>query len=241
MVIARSGPSKTSVISSLSKVARPRVYRNLSKLENLGLVERIIENPIKYRGIPFEKGLLLLLETKTEQFKEIRAETRALLHVPNADEKNNRKEFPHFVLIPKGRTVIDRINTAIEKTQQSMDLVLSWKRFSRGIASTLAESMENAWARNVKVRFILEQPSENKTAKQLIQYCRENPCCQIRFIHNHPETVFGIYDKKQLFLIVFSKTDLPSSPALYSTNHSLIALAKDYFELLWNETTESLH
>ena len=207
MVIARSGPSKTSVISSLSKVARPRVYRNLSKLENLGLVERIIENPIKYRGIPFEKGLLLLLETKTEQFKEIRAETRALLHVPNADEKNNRKEFPHFVLIPKGRTVIDRINTAIEKTQQSMDLVLSWKRFSRGIASTFAESMENAWARNVKVRFILEQPLVNKTVKQLIQFCKEKSCAQVRFIHGCPSTVFGIYDNKEIFIIVFSKED----------------------------------
>jgi len=73
-------------------------------------------------------------------------------------------ETPQFVLIPKGKAVIERTNTAIEKAQLSIDLLLSWKRFSRGIVSTFAESMEAAWAKNVKIRFITESPLESKTA-----------------------------------------------------------------------------
>ena len=241
LALVKFGSSKTLQLSELSKIARPQIYRSLSKLENLGLVERLIEKPVRYRATSLEKGLTLLLETKEKQFKKTRAETHALIKRTKISEINTQKEIPRFILIPHGRTIIDRINTSINKANLSINLVLSWKRFSQGIASIFSESMEHAWARKVKVRFIIEKPLENRTVNQMVEYCRKNSCCQLRFIPKYPNTVFGIYDKKELFVIVFSKTDLPSSPALWSNNNSLIALATDYFECLWNKATESLH
>lgn len=243
LALVETGPSKIAAISKASKVARPDVYSTLSKLQQQGLVEKIIKKPLTYRAIPIDEGLSRLLETKTSQYEKVRAETRLLLDLAKKEKKNKKQniENPQFVLIPKGRSVIDRINAAIEKAQLSIDLVLSWKRFSVGMASTFAESMENAWARNVKVRFILEQPLVNKTVKQLIQFCKEKSCAQVRFIHGCPSTVFGIYDNKEVFIIVFSKEDLTGSAALWSTNRSLIALAQDYFEILWFTSKENLH
>jgi len=241
LALAESGGSKVSAIAKNSKVARPDIYRTLSKLQELGLVEKIIETPVEYRAVPMNEGLSLLLETKTEQYAKVRAETRMLLHTAKTEKPDKKKqiETPQFVLIPQGKTVIERIRTAIEKAQLSIDLVLSWKRFSRGMVSAFAESMEIAWAKNLKVRFIIESPLESKTAEQLIRFCREKPSCQIRFIPNHPRTVLGIYDSKEIFIIAFSKTDLPGSPALWSKNPSLIALADDYFEKLWLTAMES--
>jgi sugar-specific transcriptional regulator TrmB len=184
-----------------------------------------------------------LLETKREQYEKAKAATQILLDIAKRKKPNsaNQLKAPLFVLIPKGRTVIERINTAIAQAQISIDLVLSWKRFSRGIVSTFAETMEVAWAKKVKFRFIVESPLENKTAKQLIQFCREKLGCHMRFIPNIPDTVFSVFDKREVFIIVFAKADLPSSPALWSTNRSLIALAQNYFEMLWLEAMESNH
>jgi hypothetical protein len=184
-----------------------------------------------------KEGLSILLETKTQQYEKVRAEAQILLHTAKIRKEQNIEQN-HFVLIPKGRTVINRIKTAIEKAELSIDLVLSWKRFSRGITSTFDESIEKAWAKKVKSRFIIESPLETKTGKQFIQFCREKPRCQIRFIPRHPKTVFGIYDKKEIFIVAMSKTDLPGSPALWSTNPSLIGLAEDHFELLWLEAMD---
>jgi sugar-specific transcriptional regulator TrmB len=156
-------------------------------------------------------------------------------------EKSNRKkqaETPQFVLIPKGKTLIEKIKTAIEKAEFSVDLVLSWKRFSQGIASIFAESMEIAWAKNVKIRFIIESHPQSKTGKQLIRFCREKRFCQARFIPHYPEAIFGIYDRKEIFIVLKSKTDLPGSPALWSKNPSLVGLAKDHFEILWFTSME---
>ena len=235
LTLVETSPLKIAAISKASKVARPDVYSTLSKLQNLGLVEKIIKKPLTYRAIPIDKGLSRLLETKTSQYEKVRAETRLLLDLAKKEKKNKKQniENPQFVLIPKGRSVIDRINAAIEKAQLSIDLVLSWKRFSVGIASTFAESMESAWAKKVKVRFIVESPLKSKTAKQMVQFCREKPCCQMKFIRHCPAIVMEIHDKKEVFIIANPKTDLLGSPALWTNNSSLIALAHDYFEIQW--------
>ena len=233
MALVEFGSSRISTISIVSKVARPDVYRTLSKLQQLGLVEKIIQTPVEYRATPVKEGILRLLETKTKQYEKVRAETKILLSTVKMEKpKKKQIETPQFVLIPK-RTVTERIKTSIEKAQLSIDLVLSWKRFSQGIASVFAESIETAWAKNVKIRFIIESPSESKTEKQLIQFCREKPSCQTRFTPHYPKATFGIYDKKEIYLIAKSKTDLPGSPALWSNNQSLISAMEDYFEILW--------
>jgi sugar-specific transcriptional regulator TrmB len=235
LALVESEPLTTSEVSKITSVSRPDVHRTISKLQKKGLVEKIIRKPIEYQAIPINEGLSLLLESKTRQYQKVRAEAQIWFDSPLLKKKSKKKpvESPQFVLIPKGRTVINRMKTAIESAEQSIDLVLSWKRFSRGIASTFDESIEIAWTKNVKVRFILERPPASKTGDHLVQFCREKPSCQVRFIPHYPKTVFGIYDKKEVFIIALSKTDLPGSPALWSNNPSLIGLAQDHFKILW--------
>jgi sugar-specific transcriptional regulator TrmB len=242
LALVEAGPSKILEISKVSKVSRPDVYAVLSKLQQLGLAEKIVRRPIMYRATPLKKGLSFLLEEKTSQYEKVRAETQILLNTARTKKRTIKKETesPDVVLIPKGKNVIERIKAAVENAQQNIDLVLSWKRFSRGIASTFAESIESAWAKKVRVRFIIERPVPTKTAEQLFRFCRGKPCCQIKFVPNSPETIFGVYDEKEVFIVTSSGKDLPGAPALWSTNPSLIALAENCFKSLWQTATEDI-
>ena len=239
--LARSGSLRVSTISKISKVARPDVYVILPKLQELGLVEEIIETPFKYKATPMNESLTLLLDRRREQYEKLRAETRLLLDTLKIESKKttNQLKGSEFVLIPKGRHVIERIGTAIAQAQISMRFLLSWKRFSRGMVSTFAENMETAWAKNVDQRLIIENPLKSETAAELIQLCEEKPSCQIKFIRNCPNIVLGIYDRKEVFLIVNPKTDLPDSPALWSNNTSFVTLAENYFDNLWLTATKT--
>lgn len=241
LALARSGPLRITEISRNAKVARPDVYPALEKLQKLGLVEKIIETPVKYRAISMDDGLSLLLETKTNQYQKIRAETDVLRVAVKTEKRaeSNQMENSQFVLIPEGRAVVDRIRTAIENAQQSIDIVVSWQRITRGIMESFAESREIAGAKKVTIRCISERPPENETSKQLIQYFKERTSNQIRFISYHPETVFGIYDRREISVAVVPKTDLQSSSALWSNNGALVSLAANYFEVLWREATEA--
>ena len=77
--LVESGPLRVSAISKISKVARQDIYGALLKLQQLGLVEKIIERPLKYRAVSVNEGVSLLLETKTEHYEKVRAEAQMLL------------------------------------------------------------------------------------------------------------------------------------------------------------------
>lgn len=239
LALAKVGPSRIMEISKNSKVARPDVYSALEKLNQIGLVENIIEKPRRYKATPLKKGLSVLFETKTRQYEKLKAETEILRNTIEIEKPDRRKpEISQFFLIPKGTAVIDRIRNAVENAQRSIDLVVSWKRFSVGIASIFAEAIEKAWAKKPKIRFLIENPPKNKTAREFINFCQK-PFCKTRFSLRPPETIFGVYDRKEIFIIVDPKTDLTGSPALWSNNPSLITLAEDFFEVLWLTAIEN--
>jgi sugar-specific transcriptional regulator TrmB len=238
LTLIKSGPSKVTTISQLSKVARPDLYRTLSQLQQLGLVEEIIETPLHFRAIPMDETLPILLENKTKEYYKLKAETKLLLREFKGKTPNKalQTEAPRFVLIPPRKAIINRIVENIETAQRSVDLVLSWKRFSRGITSTFAESAERAWARGVEFRFIVESPEGGRLVERVSQFCRKSPACQLRFMDSFPKTVVTIYDKKEVLIIVHPESSLSDSPALWSNDQSLVTLAQEHFDSLWTSS-----
>jgi sugar-specific transcriptional regulator TrmB len=151
------GTAKATTISKASRVPRPDVYRTLSKLSELGLVEKLISYPLRFRPVPIETGVAILLELKSKKYNELKSKSTSLIHSLN--KKNSHKNFyqeSQFVLIPSTEVLIKRLTKTIKKTQTSIDVSTSWKRFK--VASyRLAESLEKAWCRGVKGRLVMEK------------------------------------------------------------------------------------
>lgn len=240
LTLHKFGALEISKLAELAKVARPDTYRTLLKLQKLGLIEKLVKRPSKYQAIPNKDALSLLLRAKTEEYKELRKETRLLINAADIEDakKKNIKEASSFVLIPQGRRLTTTIRNAIKKTQFSLYNVLSWKRFSQGIINRFADDLEKACARNVKIRFIIEKPPKSKTTNELIEFCRKYPCLQIRFITNELNTIFAVYDQKEIIIVATSRTDFLDSPALWSNSESLVSLGLDHFEELWSRAKE---
>jgi sugar-specific transcriptional regulator TrmB len=241
LTLVKSGPLKIAPISELSKVARPDIYRTLAKLHQLGLVEKIIETPLHFGAIPMEKSIASLLDRKTTEYRRLKTHTKQLLRMFKGKEQCEvfQTDAHQFILIPPRKTIITRIREGIEEAQRSIDLVLSWKRFSFGITSAFTESVENALAKGVKFRFIVETPPKRNIGANVLQFSKKSPACQVRFFPNRPKTVLGIYDEKEIFVVVDPTTSLPDSPALWSNSQSLITIAQDYFDILWITALEN--
>lgn len=243
LALSSSAPANANTISKLARVARPDVYRTLSKLHDLGLVEEIIETPRRYKAIPIARGLTFLLNRKTQEHDILKKKTELLLRT--FEKKNTKTTIPErhskFVMIPKKERVVNRIRKAIDESQVSVDLVLSLKRFLFGITVVFAENCERALARGVQFRIIVEKPEEANAAEIVAQFCRKNPHCKIRFLPGHKRTVIGIYDSKEAFVVVHPGEGLFDSPALWSNNECLLTVAKDYFQILWLTALDTLH
>ena len=87
----------------------------------------------------------------------------------------------------------------------------------------------------------LEEPPKNRGSKLILDFSAKTRFCQVRFVPFPPNTVIGIYDKKEIFIVLNPKEDLAKSPALLSRNSSILAAMQDYFEILWITAMETPH
>ena len=221
-------------ISKLTQTARPDVYRVVRNLQEKGLVEKILKSPVQMKAVPINVGLQLLLRNKKDEYDEIKRETNQLfdsLRQIKLKDENNLKE-EKFVLVPKKEAIIAKIRQAIDEAQESVDLILSFKRFFYGTTHFM-ENLSKAWDREVKFRVILEKPKKEHHIEEALQICRKSNMCQIRFFNDHPAAGVGLYDKKSVFIVLNPREDVPSSPALWSNSRSLLAIVQDYFNVLW--------
>ena len=58
------GKASVKRISQVSGIRREEVYRLLPELEKIGLIERILGKPNKFRAIPPEKGISIHKQTE---------------------------------------------------------------------------------------------------------------------------------------------------------------------------------
>lgn len=239
--LTQTGPATAKTIAESSGTAREIVYQTMDKLKEKGLIEEILTSPKKFNASPIDKSLFTLLKSKKEEHSQLNRKLKLVLSAIKEKNLNyaNIPEHYQFVFIPQKTAVINRISQAIKNAQQSVDLVLSWRRFSQSIDNVFADVTRKAWAKNVKFRFILENPGEKTAIKYAMSFCEKSSACQIKFIPAHPKTVLGIYDEKEVFISAEPKKDLADSPALWSNNPSLISLVKDYFEILWLTAMEN--
>ena len=66
--LARAGILKIADISKQSNVARPDVYRTLTQLYDLGLVEKVLQVPAQFKALPIDEGIKILLKKKQVEY-----------------------------------------------------------------------------------------------------------------------------------------------------------------------------
>jgi sugar-specific transcriptional regulator TrmB len=236
LTLVKYGASKISLISKFSKIARPDIYRTISNLQELGLVEQLVETPVQFRAIPIKEAIEFLLKSKTQEYEETKKETQVLVNAYKDKESKHEPlmEDSRFILVSPKDAVIKKQNEMLMTVKKSIDLILSWKRFCYGSANIFKDCFRAALERKIEFRYILETPTNRRELRKALDISKKYPNFHVKFIPEPPKTVFGIYDSKEIFITVDLQTDLPGySPALWTKNECLLAVIEDYFDILW--------
>ena len=234
LALIRTGISTVRIISKASNVPRPDVYRILLQLQEVGLVNKLISNPIKYQPLSMQEALDILLERRSKKTHEL-IKTKNVLIKEFPDNKLETKfleENDQFVLIPKKEVNIRRGEKEIVNSHYSIDVITSWKDFLKRIFY-YREKTVHALNRGVKIRHILEKPEDEKNFTEIISHYTENPNVEVRCINKCPKAIITIFDKNRCIIKISTSKDLEESSGLWSNNPCLISIVKDYFEILW--------
>lgn len=123
-----NGLSSIKEVAHASNVARPDTYRALSRLQEIGIVEKIVALPTKVKALPIVDAIDILMLRRTRENVDLKK--RAVKLIGCFKEKpdgNLTVDENQFVLI-QGDAIERKLQKLLENSQENVSLMLSRKK-----------------------------------------------------------------------------------------------------------------
>ncbi|MFB3888028.1 MAG: TrmB family transcriptional regulator [Candidatus Bathyarchaeia archaeon] len=226
-------------LSEICNIVRPDVYRILVQLEELGLVQRTIDKPAKFRSVSVEKEISCLMQRRVKKEEELRRKSQALIDKYKNVQKRcyQNKEEAEYLLIPGKENQYATSEETVSRSKNSICVLGTYRRVSAWLNETLP-TLEKAMSRKVTFRMILPKSEEPSCNSEPLRTLSKHPAFHLRYVSVSPAAVVGTCDREKVMISNSSDDALGTSPALWSTNKSLVGLVQDYFECLWANAEE---
>lgn len=235
LALLKSGKATAKDIAKTSKVARQDTYRVLSELHNLGLIEKLIDTPTKFKAIPIEVVIAGLIERRKKDSVRLEHDATEMLQffATSAEENNEQKDEEYqFVIIKELQSRLMSARKQIKETKKSISVVTRWPFFVTYTVNSTEEIIK-ALKRGVNFRIVTQKPEQVEPLPEDLQTLRKYPLFQVKYATSLPSSIIATFDKRLVNISIISDTNPSESPLLESNNQSLIELAQNYFEVMW--------
>ncbi|MFB3889691.1 MAG: TrmB family transcriptional regulator [Candidatus Bathyarchaeia archaeon] len=217
-------------ISKTASIHRQEIYSIVDELCNLGLIERRIGLPNKYKAAPLDQALKILLDRKNNWMSRLKQTTAELIQTyqyRSNPKASLREEDYDFTLI----SGVERFGQALSewiRNAYTIDQVIKFDSFSYQIAERLKASTFR-YRDDAKIRMVTCARPED-----LSRYTFENS--EVRFVKFEFPVEIAIYNGTRGHLAIYSdRTNVfqTSVSALTSNNPCFVQMLQSYFDLLW--------
>jgi len=239
LATARLRLASVGQISKASKVRREDVYRILPKLEELGLVERLLGKPIKIRATPVEEALSILIrheeDTARERVSVLKEKTETFLKDFSRAPKLELEEKAHFALLSKRESIMSKMLTMVKNAEREFDIACSGRKIMPFI-HTFAEQLKRITKKGVKVRIVSDLAGYEDALPRVIkeQVSLGNP---IELRHaDLPSSHYMIVDFKEALISTATEGSIGENPCLWTNSTSLTGVFQGDFENLWHNS-----
>ncbi len=236
LAILKKGEPTARTVAKTAKMDRAETYRVIAQLCEMGFVKKELTYPSKFIAIPIKDLLEILIKNKKRQIDQIERETAKLFqHFSN--KKNRAKTTNEYtLLVPKVRMITQEIREDNRNAKKRVDILTSiqdqidigYEEGKRGVETSLKNG--------VKIRLIIEKPSESKSMPKHILELAQYPNFILRYIPEPSEHLIVIQDDDKTWIKMGTK-GFYTSPWLVSTKPQIIVLARAFFERIFKDST----
>ena len=235
LALVQLGTATIKKIAGATKIARQDIYRIVAALEKVGLVEKAITTPTRFKAVPLRDGISFLLESRAAEFSDLHEKAMQLIKIPKMENEiqDNDEEGADFMLIPEKKNIEKRRRDEIEAAQLRINVVALKKNLPR-IHFLYSDVIMKALKKGVKIRLLaIENPEHKNPFPALLNDFKKYPSFELRHTSVHPPIILAVYDGKRMLMTIAQMEDITQSPALWSKNRTILATAEHYFEMLW--------
>jgi len=236
LALATLGKADVKTISKASNVFRQDVWRLMPTLEKLGLTERVVAKPTRYKAIPLKEGLSILLQRKTKENAKLQTRTKKLIN--NLQEDNLKitlkEEDAQFIITSEKTLFRKRFEKHIDMAQTSIDVVVSSHEVFEEMVFHHFKGFKRALERGVKIRALTEK-AEDEAVSRSVQVLKQNGFFELKYLSPLLPVTMAIFDDKEVNIRISNSL----VPNLWSNNFAIVSLAASYFGEMWNKTREN--
>lgn len=231
--LLKQGKAEGRTLAKLSGAPKSVIYRTLDELQRMGLVEKEITVPSKFKATPLKQGLQIIMNNRLEHYRKNRERTEQfLLRKQNAGQEENEEQEYRLVAYEGKERIRQVIKLQHDKAHISMDILSTLQRWLQ-IIECCHENYEKALARNVKYRVVIDSQKDKNVFPEEVRKIVANPNFELKIAYNPLDNNLGICDRKEATFNFYPSKTLKESPIIWTNNPSFITMAQDHFEKAW--------
>ncbi len=232
LALLELGTTSVKEVAKFSNVARPDTYRALSDLQELGMVEKIVMFPTKYKPLPIADTVNMLMLRRNKETLQLGKRGNALIELLREKNLNTKySEESQLTLILGGNAITTKLQKIMENSKEQICVLCPKKNFLQ-CEQSISETIQETLSRKVIFLLKTEDFAGALEAKE-IRNLRKSPSFQIKYLHSPPSLCFAIFDRKEIIILTTTpKLEYSQLSAIWSNSSCLIELALSYFEHL---------
>jgi sugar-specific transcriptional regulator TrmB len=233
LTLLKMGKTDGKTLSKVANAPKPVVYRTLGELQEMGLVEREIAVPNKFKATPLKQGLQILLNQSLEHYKENRKKTEQFLLRRHYLEEENFEEQTYRLIAVEGKErIMQVIKRQHDKACRSIEILSTLHRWLQ-IIDCCFENYEKALARKVKYQIVVDEPEGKVVFPEEVETLLANPNFELKVTRSSLVNNLGICDGEEATFNFFPPRSLAESPIIWTNNPCFISMAQDHFDKVW--------
>lgn len=233
LTLLKMGGASAKTLSKNANVPTAIIYRTVDELQRMGVVEKEIAAPLKFKAVPLRFGLQVLMLRLLQQHEDIQEKAKRFLHRFEDYEEGSLEDSDYkFIVIQSKERIMQRMKLQHENAKRSADIISTWHRLLQ-IMDFCFECYKQALERGVKYRVILEKPKKTSELSNNLRELITEPNFELRFSRKAMKTNMGIFDKKEATFNFYPSKSLKESPIIWTNHPSFLSMCKDHFNNAW--------
>ena len=230
LYLARFGAHKAQSVAEALGVHRTEAYKILRRLENQGLISRVMERPMKFVAVPFETVLNNLIEERRQRIYKMEQQKTELLKIWKSlpEPENVQKTKETFQVLEGKRHISVRLNELLSSCNETFDMVASDNNLIWLYNTPFLEELNKlATKKSIKVRLLTNySPTSSYVLDQI-----ELGDSDFAYLKKYEMPGYFIKDGEEMILLM--SNDQSNLYGMWTNYETIVDSYKILFELLW--------
>lgn len=240
LALSKLQQASVRTMSEAADIDRTEVYRAISGLQVIGLVEEIIAKPLEYRVLPLKQGIKFLVDRKKLELLKIEQQAKELLKNQMRKSIVRKVDDERMSFVYRSESYFPKMKEAMMNDQSSLDVLTNIRRFLEFDDFHTNVFDPGCDMPKIRKRLIIEIPM-GQPVPEFLTHKKPKPLEKQVSIRTTTEEIaapLGIHDKRELMIFVSENTGFREASMLHTTNPRIVKLAVGYFEGLWEKAVE---